>query len=141
MAAAYRPPEERFWEKVDKDGPIPSHRPELGPCWVWTAGKSNGYGMFRLSRPRRQIWAHIFTTPNCPVGLERDHLCRNRSCVRETHIEFVTSGENTLRGTNPAAVNAKKTQCPRGHELDGDNLYVRPNGARECRKCKTGGAL
>ena len=30
--------EERFWRKVDKNGPIPEHRPELGPCWVWTAG-------------------------------------------------------------------------------------------------------
>jgi hypothetical protein len=29
---------ERFWSKVDRNGPVPEHRPELGPCWVWTAG-------------------------------------------------------------------------------------------------------
>jgi hypothetical protein len=27
---------ERFWKKVDKNGPVPAHRPELGPCWLWT---------------------------------------------------------------------------------------------------------
>src|SRR3990167_5038069 len=41
--------QERFWEKVDKHGPIPEHRPELGSCWLWTAGQqSAGYGKFRF---------------------------------------------------------------------------------------------
>ena len=36
---------ERFWPKVCKDGPVPSQRPELGPCWVWQAWTNNkGYG-------------------------------------------------------------------------------------------------
>ena len=34
---------ERFWSKVDKNGPIPSHRPELGPCWIWIARRDR-YG-------------------------------------------------------------------------------------------------
>jgi len=35
----------RFWSKVDKNGPIPQHKPELGPCWVWTGAKmERGYG-------------------------------------------------------------------------------------------------
>ena len=25
---------ERFWAKVNKDGPVPEHRPDLGPCWI-----------------------------------------------------------------------------------------------------------
>lgn len=29
-----------------------------------------------------------------------------------------------------------KTHCPQGHELWGKNLITRPNGRRECRKCK-----
>lgn len=32
----FRPVTLRFWEKVNKDGPIPEHQPELGPCWEWT---------------------------------------------------------------------------------------------------------
>lgn len=40
-----RPLEERFWEKDDKNGPVPAHRPDLGPCWVWTGSTDRkGYG-------------------------------------------------------------------------------------------------
>jgi hypothetical protein len=35
--------EERFWEKVNKDGP--EVRSGLGKCWLWTGAKdSSGYG-------------------------------------------------------------------------------------------------
>src|SRR5438477_8325240 len=27
-------PVETFWKRVDKNGPVPAHRPELGPCWI-----------------------------------------------------------------------------------------------------------
>lgn len=40
---------ERFWEKVNKDGPVPAYAPELGPCWIWTAFCLwNGYGRFGI---------------------------------------------------------------------------------------------
>ena len=39
----------RFWAKVNKDGPIPAHHPELGPCWIWTAATDpKGYGRFGI---------------------------------------------------------------------------------------------
>jgi hypothetical protein len=49
---------ERFWSKVNKDGPIPASCPELGPCWLWTRScYYNGYGQFaygnRASSARR----------------------------------------------------------------------------------------
>jgi hypothetical protein len=32
--------------------------------------------------------------------------------------------------------NTAKTHCKRGHTLEGDNLYLKPNGAgRECKTC------
>ena len=34
----------RFWSRVNKDGPVPEKQPDLGPCWLWTAGlNSAGY--------------------------------------------------------------------------------------------------
>lgn len=40
-----RPLAERFAEKVDVNGPVPAHCPELGPCHVWTASRNPlGYG-------------------------------------------------------------------------------------------------
>lgn len=32
--------------------------------------------------------------------------------------------------------NALKTHCIRGHELAGSNLYIKPNGERQCRTCR-----
>ena len=58
--------------------------------------------------------------------LPLDHLCRNHSCVNPLHLEQVTHWENTLRGSTPAATDARKTHCIRGHPLAGKNLYLRP---------------
>lgn len=84
---------ERFWKKVNKDGPIPSYNPDLGPCWVWLCSLSNGYGWF-WSELQRGIGAHKWSyEASCgavPSGLELDHLCRVRACVRPSHLEPVT---------------------------------------------------
>lgn len=29
-----------------------------------------------------------------------------------------------------------RSKCRRGHELSGENLYMTPNGRRQCRECK-----
>lgn len=44
------------------------------------------------------------TTP----GLEFDHLCRNKLCVRPDHLEAVTHTENVRRGNSPSAIAARK---------------------------------
>ena len=123
---APRPVADRLWAKVDK----------TGECWIWTAMTAkNGYGKFRLSKPvRRMALAHRVAyeleVGPIPEGLQLDHLCRNRSCVRPDHLEPVTIGENLRRGKNS---NREKVACPRGHPYD----YIRPSdGARMCRTCK-----
>lgn len=134
-------PDFNFWAKVDMDGPIPAHRPELGQCWVWTKGTNRkGYGMFAAGK-QRSIGAHrwIWLRTNGPIpdGLVIDHLCRNRSCVRVSHMEPVTNGENSLRGETFAAANLAKTHCKWGHPLTPDNVYVslRWPTRRQCKTC------
>jgi hypothetical protein len=96
--------EARFWSKVNKDGPVPAHRPELGPCWVWTDPLSDeGYGRFTLDRKLYQAhtWGYCHFVRPIPDGLEPDHLCRNRACVNyESHLEPVTRRENVRRGVS-----------------------------------------
>lgn len=108
-------------------------------CWLWTgATYPAGYG--KTGVDGRTLLAHrvsyeLFVGP-IPEGLQLDHLCRVRNCVNPAHLEPVTAAENTLRGNGPAAVNARKSSCVRGHPLSGNNLYVCPRGRRECRKCR-----
>src|SRR4051812_41628217 len=87
-----RPPEVRFWEKVEKEGAVPADRPSLGPCWEWTAFKLRGYGQFSpwkglLCRAHR--YAYELLVGPIPEGHELDHLCRNRGCVNPAHLEPV----------------------------------------------------
>ena len=49
IAKSSIPIKERIWTKVDKNGPIPSHKPELGPCYMWLGGKTEkGYAKIKF---------------------------------------------------------------------------------------------
>jgi hypothetical protein len=131
----------RFWRYVNKDGPVPKTRADLGPCWLWTGHiMPNGYGLFS-DDGRRKIGAHVWAYTHVvgPIArpLEPDHLCRVRGCVNPAHLEVVTRRENQLRGQTFAARNAAKTHCINGHPFDAANTYRRTgSNRRECRKCR-----
>jgi hypothetical protein len=147
LGPAPRDPADRFWSYVNKNGPVPEHRPDLGPCWEWTGGRTrSGYGAASKEKKRR-IGAHAFAVEllvgAIPAGMEPDHLCRNRACVKAVadehgpaHLEVVTKRENVRRGTSPAAINARKTHCKRGHPFDDANTMIERSGSRQCRICK-----
>lgn len=77
--------EERFWIKVNKDGPIPVHVPELGKCWVWIAGKNDkGYGFFYIDGKTNMSHRCSFTLAGGIIDSDKlmCHRCDNPSCVR-----------------------------------------------------------
>lgn len=130
---------ERFWSKVDKNGPIPGYRPELGNCWVWTAGGDKGYGKFMVKN-HEEVKAHRFSweianNKKIPDGLVVDHLCRVPACVRPDHLEPVTNTENLRRGIgNFVAIAARATHCKNGHKYpERPAPYCYP--ARRCEIC------
>lgn len=131
-------PEVRFWSKVNKNGPVPARRPDLGPCWYWTAGQ-NGKGYGRIRIRSHDVLAHRFAyellVGPIPAGLELDHLCRVRCCVNTDHLEPVTNQVNVLRGNGKTAANARKTHCPQGHAYDVGNTYWW-RGRRYCQVCQ-----
>jgi hypothetical protein len=126
-------PAERFLAKVDM----------TGDCWTWQSAKNRkGYGEFFLShnKVRKKIYAHRYAyellVDPIPDGLVIDHLCRNPSCVRPSHLEPVTTRENVLRGTSPSAKNVDKTHCPQGHPYDEANTEYPMPGERRCITCR-----
>jgi hypothetical protein len=132
--------EDLFWAKVDKNGAPSNWRPDLGPCWMWTAHivPHTGYGQFSFGgRPSRKQMAHRYayeaTVGPIPEGLHLDHLCRVRACVNPAHLEAVTQQENNRRA---AAARVRVTHCPQGHEYAGDNLVVTPLNQYVCRTCR-----
>ena len=131
-----RPLLERLWEKIDKNGPVPTHRPELGPCWPWTVSvNSGGYGMLlERGRGSKRLTAHRLTYELAkgpiPSDLEIDHLCRNRRCCNPDHLEPVTSLENQRRGLNVAL----RETCKKGHPTTDDN-WIDVGERRYCKAC------
>ena len=128
----------RFWSKVNKEGPIPENRPELGPCWLWTDRPGTG-GYARYFKNPKSLMAHRFAYEEVigkiPRGLILDHLCRVRHCVRPSHLEPVTHQVNILRGIGLTAQYAQKTHCRCGRPYD--LTYTRKNGRpfRDCHAC------
>ncbi len=85
-------------------------------CWQWTGSLvQKGYGQIRQKGKglRAHRVAYEMFVGTIPQGMFIHHKCRNRGCV------------------NPAAQNARKTHCDRGHAFD----YSYPG--RNKRACST----
>ncbi len=112
-------------------------------CHLWLGVVSAGYGLIEVPggtrEARRCRGAHVVAYElkfgPIPAGLQVDHKCRTTICVNPSHLEAVTSRVNHQRGNSAASRNMRKTMCHRGHLLDGTNLYVTPDGRRQCRAC------
>jgi hypothetical protein len=109
---------------------------------MWMGSQDGkGYGCFSITvnkiEHKKKAHRLVFELLKDDIlpGLQLDHLCRNTLCVNPDHLEAVTAKENLARGYGISSVNKEKQRCPLGHPLEGDNLYVYPNGWRRCRTC------
>lgn len=77
---------------------------EPSPCHEWQggdSGKGRGGGYARMSLDGQTVAVHIvrFTNKNgyVPGKKQIDHLCNNRKCVNDQHLEMVTHLQNQKR--------------------------------------------
>jgi hypothetical protein len=130
QSALAEPLDVRLWRRVDFDGPAPSHRPELGPCHLWTGPVNTGppgtggYGWIGLgdgtsTTVHRVAWnLHYGRWPD-PCAL---HRCDVRRCVRWEHLFEGTRADNnadmTEKGRN---ANMKGERNP-AHKVTADEV-------------------
>jgi hypothetical protein len=95
----------RFWAKVNRQGPIPAHRPKLGRCWVYTGSLVKGYGQVVLARlgdgTQPHVYAHRLAYelehgPLPSADVKVCHHCDNPPCVRDAHL-FAGSQDDNLK--------------------------------------------
>ena len=86
---------ERFWAKVNKNGPI--HPILRTRCWLWVGGTQvhGRYGAFSFmggsKRAHRVAW---FLTHGEFPKKNNLHRCDNSLCVRESHLEDDSQRKN-----------------------------------------------
>jgi hypothetical protein len=130
---------QRFWRYVKRRGD--------DKCWRWIGPKNQlGYGKFTWQYA--SVSAHRFSKElhtGAPISADRNvcHRCDNPSCVNPKHLFIGSQSENILDAVNKGRyvnVNAMKTHCKRGHELQGPNVSLQRNAkggmSRHCIACR-----
>jgi HNH endonuclease len=88
---------ERMLKYIDVNGPVPAHRPELGPCHLWTGAKDkNGYGVTYAAGKVVRASRAVLELAVGPLanGQQALHRCDNPPCVRQSHLFSGTNLEN-----------------------------------------------
>lgn len=95
------PVEERFWSKV-----------KMGSsCWEWQGSLSRGYGQLPKGAGLAPFKAHrlsyeLYYGP-IPEGLQINHRCDNRRCVRPSHLYAGTQRQNARDTSRRGRLNPK----------------------------------
>ena len=115
-------------------------------CWEWARWRDpDGYG--RVTHRGRKYLAHRFVysqlVDEIPDGMQIDHVCFNRACVKPSHLEVVTPQVNTRRAAEAGSYTKEgarehpvDTHCANGHPWTDETTLVTARGYKKCRLCR-----
>lgn len=94
-----------------------------------------------VSQPVHRLSAYLYLELDLDdtnqFACHRNEICYYKDCWNPDHLYIGDRSSNTLdivkQGNHN---NARKTHCPQGHLLVGENIYLTPKGSRECWVCK-----
>jgi hypothetical protein len=121
MPAPRIPLEQRFWPKVDRQGP--------DECWPWVGRRNHaGYGRLwwegRAQLAHRVAWQ--LTTGPIPEGLSVLHKCDFPACCRPAHLFLGTIADNNAdRDRKGRTARMPGASNPRTDLSDEDIMQIR----------------
>jgi hypothetical protein len=132
-----RPPVERFWAFVNKEGVL---HPALGRCWTWTGGKfRGGYGALHVRG--ETVKAHRFSYRlhfgPFPESQLVCHRCDNPECTNPRHLFLSTESGNMMDRDQKG----RGVRGERQHKAKLTEDVVRQIRARHVRRHSVHGSL
>jgi hypothetical protein len=111
-----------------------------GDSCIYWKGRIDRLGYPRITYKGKEAYVHKVLYENCYGSVKRGydvhHVCGNKGCVNLAHLRVVSHSDHMINHSpGVSAENAKKTHCPRGHELKEPNLRKTKRG-RECLACR-----
>lgn len=119
----------------------------FGDCLLWTGSFfPNGYGQVTEKADGRwtSLGVHRVVyreTIGNVDGWMVLHTCDVRGCCNPDHLFLGTHQDNmddmVLKGRQRQGDRSgtRLNECQRGHPMSGENLYIYPNGKRQCGTC------
>lgn len=122
--------EQRFWDKVNKDGPTMPHM--TTPCWEWIGSRNKqGYGQFGAGGAHR--YSFLLHFGELPTDKDICHTCDNPPCIRPDHLFSGTTQDNILdmerkgRAYHPGGLNHGTYTKPESRTYGQRNgMYTKP---------------
>jgi hypothetical protein len=101
-------------------------------CFVWQGNvDSGGYGQIWEAGSNRVLHKVVWQLFFGPIlkGYQLHHTCENKRCWNPDHLKLVTPSQHKLLHNG--------NYCRNGHEYTEENTFIRSDGARQCRICRT----
>lgn len=87
---------------------LAAYSEDKGGCRLWIGTlHEKGYGQLRWDGRTRRAHRVAYTLEHGPIpdGMQVNHICGNRACIKVSHLELVTSRQNSEYRTSQSKYN------------------------------------